>query len=93
MPSRLGIQAIVPSLSRTGLAVQSKYDASFPVLGPKLWNVLPREITEITGADSFKNQLTKYLLSLPDEPPVPGYVRAHSNSLLEVARTGRQSPQ
>ena len=32
----------------------------------------------------FKSRLTKFLLSLPDKPPVQGYVRANDNSLVEV---------
>ena len=92
-PSRLGIQAIVPPLRRCTPALQTRYDASFSVLGPKLWNVLPPKLTEVKCANSFKKQLSNYLLTLPDEPPVTGYARTHSNSIIEVARATWQSRQ
>ena len=83
--SRLGIQAIVPSLNRSSTAAnQSIYDRSFAVVGPKLWNVLPKFLTSINDSAEFKNSLTSYLAVLVDEPPVFGYTRRHNNTLLEV---------
>ena len=79
-PSRLGIQAVIPSLSlnRSGsVACQTKFDASFAVVGPRLWNALPSSLTTIQSEDRFKNDLTKLLYELDDMPPVYGYVRAH----------------
>ena len=85
--SRLGIQAIVPSLGTLrGCATQSKYDASFAVIGPKLWNALPRELTLVSSDKAFKSQLTSLLRKLEDIPPTPGYVSTHDNSLPEVLR-------
>ena len=85
--SRLGIQAIVPSLGAAReSAIQSKYDSSFAVIGPKLWNALPKELTLISSDQTFKSQLTHLLVKLEDSPPTPGYVSAHDNSLPEVLR-------
>ena len=43
--SRLGTQAVTPSLSRGSSSKhQSMYDNSFAVLGPKLWNAMPTSI-------------------------------------------------
>ena len=67
------------------MRVVTKYDSSFAYMGPRLWNVLPRDINSIVEADKFKRRLTTWLLSLPDKPPVHGYVRANNNSLVEVA--------
>ena len=85
--SRLGIQAFVPSLApAAGLANQSRYDASFAVVGPTLWNALPGELTLIEPFIKFKNALTTFLRRLDDMPPISGYARAHDNSLPEVLR-------
>ena len=97
-PSRLGIQAIIPSLSLniSGFTTnQTKYDSSFAVIGPKLWNALPGNLTTVDTASMFQSQLTKMLYSLEDMPPTYGYRRAHDNSLPEVLRRAdeRQSRQ
>ena len=83
---RLGVQALVPSLISTSSATnQSIYDRSFAVVGPRLWNVLPRSLTTLSSAAQFKSSLTGWIRGLMDEPPVAGYVRGHSNTLPEVA--------
>ena len=58
-----------------------------PPFSPVLHNTLPPEIHNLTNlsVDCFKRRLDKYLLSIPDEPQIPGYTaqsRAESNSLL-----------
>ncbi|KAK3867132.1 hypothetical protein Pcinc_027379 [Petrolisthes cinctipes] len=42
--------------------------------GPKSFNALPKEVS-VTGCsvDNFKSGLDKFLYTIPDEPPVPGY--------------------
>ena len=88
-PSRLGIQAIVPSLNLniSGFtANQTIYDSSFAVIGPKLWNALPGNLTTVETASKFQSQLTRVLCCLEDKPPTCGYTRAHDNSLPEVLR-------
>ena len=88
-PSRLGIQAMVPSLAlnRSGsLASQRRFDESFAVVAPRLWNALPGSLTTIQSDTKFKNDQTKLLYKLDDMPPVYGYVRAQHNSLPEVLR-------
>ena len=62
----------------------SIYEASFGVIGPKLWNTLPRAISTITTKTTFKTRLTKYLSQFPDLPPVDGF--ASRNSLLDFNR-------
>ena len=79
--SRLGIQAIVPSLQPGSRALmQSLYDDSFSVVGPMLWNTLPNKLTIIKSENTFKSKLTKLLRMLSDEPPVSGYARSNNNS-------------
>ena len=87
--SRLGIQAVIPSLNvnQSGrTSCQTKFDASFMVVGPKLWNVLPSNLTTEIFDFKFKGQLTNLLYKLDDNPPVSGYTRAHDNSLPEAMR-------
>ena len=56
---RLGIQAVVPPLSRnkSGRA-QAKYTESFAVIDLMLWNVLPAEISVRDCPRTFKRVLT-----------------------------------
>ena len=43
--------------------------------GPKIFNALPKELRSITSSpvEKFKSGLDKFLGTIPDEPPVPGY--------------------
>ena len=82
---RTGIKAKLPRYPRGCRSrVLTQYDASFAYIGPKLWNVLPKELNMVGELGKFKSRLTKFLLSLPDKPPVQGYVRANDNSLVDV---------
>ena len=71
--ARRGTLAVVPPLTRNAHSRhQSNYDASFTVMGPKLWNCLPKTCRSATSPYSFKSQLTKFLETIPDQPPVTG---------------------
>ena len=84
---RRGVCCIVPPLVRGSKPkIQRLYDNSFKVVGAKIWNLLPSTIRKKTTLDSFKASLTKYLLLLQDNPPVPGISSA--NSLLTVLAAG-----
>jgi len=88
-PSRHGITAKIPPLARSSSAAnQTKRDHSFSVLGPKLWNCVPSNITVITDFDKFKTDLTDFLITVPDTPPVSGYTSANRNSLLHWFQSG-----
>ena len=43
--------------------------------GPKTFNALPKEVRSITGCPvrKFKSGVDKFLLTVPDKPPVPRY--------------------
>ena len=62
----------------------TQFDASFAYVGPKLWNALPSYFRAIRELDEFKRKLTKFVLLLPDRPPIPGYSVANHNSIAEV---------
>ena len=81
---RRGVCAKVPPVSKSAKTkFQSKYDSSFAVFAPRLWNTLPKSIRAVDTFTRFKAALTRYMLSIPDEPPVHGI--ASSNSLLQRA--------
>ena len=80
---RFGNLAIIPpSRKNSSAANQSLFDNSFAVQGPKLWNAMPYHLNVIQNLEQFKDQLTKFMLSLPDMPPIRGYTPPNSNSLL-----------
>ena len=69
--------------------LKSAREASFVTNGIRLFNVLPKEIRNITAVstESFKGKLDKFLASVPDEPILPEYSkyrRANSNSLIDM---------
>ena len=85
---RFGRKCVVPSVSRTASSrVQSIREGSLSVNGVQLFNVLPRQIRDMTNVElpDFKKKLDEFLATIPDEPLCPGYTgirRAESNSLL-----------
>ena len=80
---RFGNLAIIPSARKNSTAAnQSLFNNSFAVQGPKLWNAIPYHLNVIQDLQQFKDRLTKFMLSLPDKPPVRGYSTPNSNSLL-----------
>ena len=82
--NRLGIKIALPAINhKSQSSVRSDYENSFRIKGSRLWNLLPRSINTITDLDILKVELGKYLRSIPDTPPVPGYTAANRNSLLD----------
>ncbi len=80
---RFGNLAVIPSTRKNSSAAnQSLFDNSFSVMGPKLWNAMPYHLNVISDKELFKCQLTQFMLSLPDTPPIRGYTPQNSNSLL-----------
>ena len=82
------IKATLPPLPRTTTGLLTKYENSFIVKGPKLWNTLPAELTRISNLRLFKTSLTNYLKKIPDKPPLAGYPFTNNNSLLEIKPRG-----
>ena len=80
---KLGNLAVIPSKRRTSSTANlTLFDNSFAVQGPKLWNVIPYHLNVIQDLEHFKDKLTKFMLSLPDKPPIRGYTPPNTNSLL-----------
>ena len=87
---RRGRECILPSICRkASCSVKRLREASLPVRGQQLFNILPSAIRNITdcSVDSFKRRLDTFLGTVPDEPQIPGYTaqrRVDSNSLLDM---------
>ena len=88
---RLGLKAIVPKLKAPQSHVGSVYQNSFAVKGPRLWNLLPKDLTLADNLDSFKTNLDRLLLSFRETPPISGDETQipNSNSLLD--RPGKRN--
>ena len=64
--SRHGLRAKVPVISKNCRARhQSLYDSSFAVTGPRLWKVIPGELTQEADFYKFKTTLTKFVKPVP----------------------------
>ena len=81
---RRGLCADIPVMTKSTKAkFQSLFDSSYSVLAPRLWNSVPKHIREEEKFETFKSKLTRYTLSIPDEPPIQG--EPSNNSLLQRA--------
>ena len=77
--------------SQAPSAVRKAREARVSFHGPKLFNLIPREIRDMnTGTiDLFKMRLDAWLEGIPDQPTTPGRQRAAaSNSLIDQAAYG-----
>ena len=80
---RFGNQAKIPMIRRSASAANSSiHERSFAEMSPTLWNTMPNHLNVMSNFEHFKSQLTKFLLSVPEKPPIRGYTSPNSNSLL-----------
>jgi hypothetical protein len=83
---RFGDLCVVPSFNaRAAGSVRTRHEQSFSVMGPKLFNSLPKDLREFSGSpEVFKTKLDRFLLTVPDRPPLPHYHQtAEGNSLIQ----------
>ena len=81
---RHGQKAVIPTLNKSSSQRnQTLYDNSFAVIGPRLWNLIPPNMHTIEDPLHFKEMLTTFVKSFPDEPLVAGYSCRNGNSLLD----------
>ena len=91
--SRRGRECRVPPISSSApCAIQTIRSSALPVKGPRLFNVLPKNLRNMSGCttERFKCELDRYLATVPDEPLVPGltqYRRCDSNSVIDWANS------
>ena len=74
------------------LHIRTLHYNSFASIGPALFNTIPKATKEKESLSSFKSSLDKYLQSIPDKPPTPGYPFLNGNSLLEWSGSRHYSP-
>ena len=82
---RRGRLCKIPSLrNRSAVRFQSLRDGSLSVAGPRLFNVLPKDLREGEFTlETFKRQLDVFLGTIPDRPPLQHYQRREaSNSIV-----------
>ena len=66
--------------------IRNAKERSLGVRGARIFNLLPENIRTMNTdhVDMFKNHLDIFLSNVPDQPTMPGLVRAaQSNSLLD----------
>ena len=80
---RLGLRCTIPRQTSKSMAVNSLKYNSFSSMGPMLFNRIPNIVKDKSTLETFKSSLDDFLMSLPDNPPTPGYVSANSNSVLD----------
>ena len=62
---RFGNLAKIPVINRHSSTIHwYTYESYFAVMGPKLWNCIPYHLNIIEYKESFKSQLTKFLMKL-----------------------------
>ena len=86
---RRGVKVTIPKIPKSAsCAAKRLFDNSFAVRGGQLWNLLPKDVTEADNLPSFKRLLGEFLDQIPDNPPVQGYSRQNSNSLIDWMKSG-----
>ena len=87
------LMQLAPLCNNAPAAVRNARESSLQVRGARLFNSIPRELRDIfTGTtDQFKVRLDEWLLTIPDQPTIPGRQRAaSSNSLLDQVQIALQ---
>ena len=88
---RRGRSCCVPPVSNKAPEyIKTIREASLPVMGPRLFNAMPKHIRDLKinkcSLDSFKGHLDNFLALIPDEPLIPGltkFRRVESNSVID----------
>ena len=87
---RVGRKCKIPPLK---MRERKKREQSFQVAGPVLFNCLPKEIRNMKGCgvEEFKENLDKFLKTIPDEPKIGGAMPMNSrqsNSIIHQMERG-----
>jgi hypothetical protein len=82
--ARRGLFVTIPPINKyTKARFQTLRDDFFTISASRLFNSLPKHIRDEEKFEPFKSKLTKYLLCIPDCPPISG--ESSSNSVLQYA--------
>jgi len=63
---------------------------SFSSVAPAMYNLVPAQVKNCSTLPIMKLELDRWLQSIPDTPPTPGYLAVNRNSLLEWVGSMRQ---
>ena len=80
---RRGVTCIRPIGSSKYKSINTMRFHSFSSTASALYNAVPREVKSIKTLIQFKAALDRFLNTIPDTPPTPGYIGVNGNSLLE----------
>ena len=78
--------SVPPMATHSPASVRKAREASLKIKGARLFNLLPKEIRNLSGVsvNSFKSELDTWLTQIPDQPTIPGRQRAAlTNSLID----------
>ena len=78
-----GIKALIKPLPRMRGRILTAFEGSFVIKSARLWNTLPPNLTRTTSLALFKHNLDKFLQTIPDRPPLPGYPHVCNNSIIQ----------
>ena len=85
---------VPPVNTKTPLRIQTIKENTLAVRGPRIFNSLPKNVREKSDikVETFKIALDKYLATLRDEPPIPGYYTIDNRiTNLQLRQTGPSS--
>ena len=91
--SREGVKCRRPKINLRNRRISTLRNNFFTSVGPALFNVVPGPIKLSSSLNIFKSKLDKFLHSIPDNPPLPGYYNINNNSILEWKNAGRDAQQ
>ena len=83
--SRHGINCRKPLIKTTMTHLSTVRLHFFTFTGPAIYNILPIKVKQAESLNQFKSLLDKFLMTIPDLPPTPGYPAINKNSILEWA--------
>ena len=86
--TRYGTKCRYPKMCATHSHLSTVHQHFFTSTGPAIFNIIPGKIKEAKSLDIFKSHLDKYLRTIPDLPPTPGYPSLNRNTVLEWATGG-----
>ena len=87
-PRRGRFVEVVKYQASAPAAVRKAREASLPVHGARLFNLLPQHLRDMNvgTVDQFKSGLDTWLMTVPDQPTIPGRQRAaKTNSIIDQA--------
>ena len=87
---RRGVTCVRPLGSSRYKSVNTMRFQSFSSTATALFNTVPKEVKTIPTLIQFKAALDRFLNTIPDTPPTPGYTGVNGNSLLEWAGSKTQ---